>query len=68
VTTDGELFEQLGEDWIAHIKVIERVSLYLAQRVCRTLPDGREATVELRMYNSRLVVGAPGSPLIDDSW
>ena len=43
-----------------------RASELIARMWVRTLPDGREATVVLQMYNTRIVVGTAG--WIEDGW
>ncbi|HTB10973.1 MAG TPA: hypothetical protein VK752_05355 [Bryobacteraceae bacterium] len=44
-----------------------RASELIADIWRRTLPDGREATVELNLFNARIVVG-DGWFSVDDGW
>lgn len=32
------------------------------------LPDGREAIVVDQLTNSKIAVGSPGAPFLDDQW
>ena len=48
--------------------VMREVSHILAERCKRILPDGREGTVIVRMYNVQLVVGEPGALSYENGW
>jgi hypothetical protein len=47
---------------------LRRACELIASMWRRTLPDGREATVLLQMFNTQIVVGPAGGVTIDDGW
>ena len=53
-----------GEDLV----ILQKLSEALADMHARILPDGREATVLVQMFNVQLVVGPPGKEFVDDGW